>query len=105
MARDNRQQHGSPKAPEKKFGPYPGGVSVDVWVNDAETNDGSRQFRSITISPRRYRDAQSGEWRDAPSFRPGDLPALIFGLQKALEHCYVVPLAQNGNVSTDDDSF
>ena len=79
--------------PEKKFGPYPGGVGVAVWINRIETDNGSQRVRSVTINPRRYRDPESGDWKDAKSFRIADLPALIFGLQKALEHAYTVPLA------------
>ncbi len=78
--------------PEKKIGPYPGGIGVAIWLNTIETDAGPKKVRSITISPRRYRDPESGEWKDAGSYNPGDLPALIFGLQKALEHCYTVPL-------------
>jgi hypothetical protein len=78
--------------PEKKIGPYPGGIGVAVWLNTVETDAGKRQMRSITISPRRYRDPQSGKWRDSTSFRPGDLPALIFALQKAQEYVFTTPL-------------
>lgn len=80
--------------PEKKFGPYPGGISVAVWQNETETADGPRQFRSVTIAPRRYRDAETGEWKDSPSFRPTDLPALIFALQKALSFVYEATAGQ-----------
>jgi hypothetical protein len=84
--------------PEKKIGPYPGGVGVAIWLNTIETDGGQRQIRSVTISPRRYRDPETGEWRDSPSFRPGDLPALIFALQKAQEYVYTSPLpAQEGD--------
>ena len=86
----------SPKSanrPEVKFGPFPGGISVAVWLNDVQTDGGTRQMRSITISPRRYRDALSGEWKDAPSYRPSDLPALAFGIQKALEFIFSNPIA------------
>lgn len=78
--------------PEKKIGPFAGGVGVAVWLNVAETDDGPRQFRSITIAPRRYQDRETGEWKDAGSFNPSDLPALIFALQKAQEFCFVAPL-------------
>lgn len=79
-------------APEKKIGPYAGGIGVAVWLNGVETDQGRRTMRSVTISPRRYRDPESGDWRDAGSFRPGDLPALIFALQKAQEYIYTTPL-------------
>jgi hypothetical protein len=79
--------------PEKKIGPYGGGgISVAIWLNRVETDDGPREIRSLTISPRRYKDRETGEWRDAPSLRPSDLPALIFALQKAQEYVYTTPL-------------
>lgn len=83
--------------PEKKIGPYAGGISVAIWLNTADTETGPKQFRSIGISPRRYRDPASGQWKDSSSFRPGDLPALIFALQKAQEYCYTTPLPDEEN--------
>ena len=78
--------------PEAKFGPYPGGISIAIWMNQIETDGGTRRMRNITVSPRRYRDPQTGEWKDAPSYRPGDIPALLFGLQKALEFVFSNPI-------------
>lgn len=78
--------------PEVKFGPFPGGISVAVWRNEIQTDGGPRTIRSISVSPRRYRDAETGEWKDAPSYRASDIPALVFGLQKALEFIFSNPL-------------
>ena len=78
--------------PEKKFGPYPGGIGVAVWLNTIQTDNGPKKVRSITINPRRFRDAESGEWRDSPSFWPGDLPALLFALQQAQAYCISQPI-------------
>jgi hypothetical protein len=78
--------------PEVKFGPYPGGISIAVWLNDIKTDGGPRKMRSITISPRRYHDPDSGDWVDAQSFRPGDVPVLVFGLQKALDYVFTTPI-------------
>lgn len=81
------------RQPEKKIGPFAGGVGVAIWLNDAELDSGEhRKFRSITINPRRYLDAKSGQWKDAGSFQPSDLPALVFCLQKAQEYCYETPI-------------
>jgi hypothetical protein len=77
--------------PEKKIA-YPGGIGVAIWINTINTDNGSRKVRSVTINPRRYKDPDSGEWRDAASFRPGDVPALIFALQKAQDYIYSTPL-------------
>lgn len=84
-----RQQASS--GPEKKLGPY-AGISVAVWLNTIQTADGPRKARSITISPRRYRDAKTGEWRDATSYRASDIPALVFALQQAQEYVYTTPI-------------
>lgn len=71
------------KPPETKIGPFHGGIGVAVWLNTIDAGDGSkRQVRSITIAPRRYFDRDSNQWKDAPSYNPSDLPALIFALHK-----------------------
>lgn len=80
------------RQPEKKFGPYPGGIGVAIWLNSAETDSGTKQFRSFTISPRRYRDSESGKWRDAPSYRPEDVATLAFALQQAQAYLLTTPL-------------
>jgi hypothetical protein len=81
------------KGPEKKIGPYPGGIGVAVWMNNVKTEDGgTRKMRSVTISPRRYFDRQADEWKDSSSFWPGDLPALIYALQRALEFVSTTPI-------------
>jgi hypothetical protein len=71
---------------------FAGGIGVAIWLNTAETDEGPKQFRSITIAPRRYQDRETGQWKDAGSYNPGDLPALIFALQKAQEFCFEAPL-------------
>lgn len=40
------------------------------------------------------KDRKTGEWRDSSSYRPQDLPALIFALQKTQEHVFTTPLAR-----------
>jgi hypothetical protein len=82
--------------PEHKIGPFAGGIGVAVWLNTADTDDGPKQFRSITIAPRRYQDRETGEWKDAGSYNPSDLPALIFALQKAQEYVFTTPLPGQG---------
>jgi hypothetical protein len=88
--------------PEHKIGPYPGGIGVAIWTNTIQTDNGPRKLRSVTISPRRYKDPESGEWRDATSFRAGDLPALIFALTKAQEYMYTTPIP--GQKEEEDQS-
>lgn len=89
------------RRPEKKIGPFHGGIGVAIWLNTADGDDGPKQFRSITIAPRRYLDRESGEWKDAGSYGPSDLPALIFALQKAQEYVFTTPIP--GQESTADN--
>ncbi len=107
MAKKSKPQARAAKGPEKKIGPFAGGIGVAIWINTIETDDATKKVRSITIAPRRYRDSESGEWKDASSYRPADLPALIFALQKAQEYCYQTPLPGEQNTSdeprSDDD--
>jgi hypothetical protein len=106
MASTSSRKEREKSRPEKKIGPYPGGIGVAVWLNTIDTAAGPRKVRSITLSPRRYRDAESGEWRDSSSYRPGDLPALIFALERALEFVFTTPLPDEDHEDdTDNDAF
>jgi hypothetical protein len=82
--------------PEKKFGPYAGGIGVAIWCNTAETTDGPKQFRSLTISPRRYRDEKNDKWRDSSGFRPSDIATLQFALSQAQAYILTTPLPGAG---------
>ena len=82
----------NPRGPEKKIGPFPAGIGVAIWINTITTDDGPRKIRSISINPRRYLDRQSNEWRDSGSYHPGEIPALIFALQKAQEYIFTTPI-------------
>ena len=84
-----------PTQPEFKVGPLPGGLGVAVWRNTIQTDSGSRAIRSITIAPRRYRDAKTNEWRDAASYRPLDIPVLVLALEKAFDFCQTVVLGDD----------
>jgi hypothetical protein len=78
--------------PEKKFGPFHSGIGVAIWLNEAE--DGERHYRSITIAPRRYYDRDAKKWKDAGSYQPADVPALIYALQLAQAYCFETPLPE-----------
>lgn len=80
------------RRPERKFGPFHNGLGVAIWMNEVETDRGIRYFRSISIAPRRYRDPQTGQWRDASSYRPVDLPTLVLALQAARDYIVSTPL-------------
>ena len=77
----------APRYPERKWGPFHGGVGVAVWLNEVETAEGKRFFRSITVAPRRYLDPKTGKWENASSLRTTDVPSLILALEAA--HAYV----------------
>ncbi len=92
-----------PRQPEKKWGPFHGGMGVAVWLNQATTDDGIKYFRSITIAPRRYKDSKTGEWKDSSSLRPADLPTLQLALQAAHDYVHTTPLP--GQALDIDDGF
>jgi len=81
-----------PRRPEKKYGPFHGGVGLAVWLNKVEDTEGPRFFRSVTVAPRRYRDEKTGQWMDSVSFRATDLPALILALEAAHSYMTTTPL-------------
>ncbi|MFL5330501.1 MAG: hypothetical protein ACJ8C4_16480 [Gemmataceae bacterium] len=81
----------APRQPERKYGPFHGGIGVAVWLNQVKADDGPRYFRSVTIAPRRFRD-KNGDWQDAGSLRATDLPALILALESAHEFIQKTPL-------------
>lgn len=101
MAKGKRSAD-APRRPEKKYGPFHGGVGLAVWLNQVKANgdDEPRFFRSVTINPRRYRDEKTGEWMDSISFRATDLPALILALEAA--HRYMLDMPLPGEPVEDD---
>lgn len=80
------------KPPEKKISPVNSGITVAIWLNEAQTDNGPRYFRSITIEPRRYKDRRTGKWEDASSFGPVDLPLLLYALEQARDYVFSEPL-------------
>ena len=99
------EKKAAPPRPEKKIGPFNAGIGVAVWLNTAETDNGPKKYRSVTIAPRRYIDRDTGEWKDSGSYYAGDLPALIFALQKAQEYMFETPLPdQPTTASTEGGS-
>lgn len=80
----------SEKKPEKEFAAR--GLKVAVWLNSTETDEGVRHFRAFSISPRRYRDEKSGEWKDAAGYRPVDLATLQFLLRQVEGFLLTTPL-------------
>jgi hypothetical protein len=83
MAKKRGSITAPPRYPERKWGPFHGGVSVAVWLNEVETEGGVKWFRSVTINSRRFRDKKTGNWKDAKSLRPTDIPALLLALENA----------------------
>ena len=82
----------APNHPERKWGPFHGGLSVCVWTNEVAGDKEKRFFRSVTISPRRFLSQKTGQWEDSGSLRPADLPSLILALQAAHEFVTNTPL-------------
>jgi len=91
--------------PEKKIGPLPGGIQIAIWINEIDTDDGPRKVRSVTVTPRRYKDAESGEWRDAKGYNATDISALIFALTRAQEYIFDNPLEQEKKEAEEAGTF
>ena len=89
--KEKRGKKTLPRHPEKKWGPFAGGAGIAVWLNEFETENGTRYARSITFAPRRFRDPKTGEWRDG-AYRTVDLPALLLAISAAHEYCLTTPL-------------
>lgn len=87
-----KQKANDSRQPERKWGPFHGGVGLAVWLNETETEEGTRYFRSITLNPRRFLDKKTGEWKDSGSLRPADIPTLLLALQAALDYIHSTPL-------------
>jgi len=76
--------------PEKKF--RAGTVSVTVWKNSEQKDDGTpTEYQTISVE-RSYKD-KSGEWKYTNSLRINDLPKANLMLQKAYE--FVVMRSSN----------
>jgi hypothetical protein len=84
MATKPKRATTAPRHPEKKWGPFHGGVGVAAWLNEVQTDAGPKFFRILTIQPRRYRDKKTGVWKDAKSLRPTDIPALLLATDAAM---------------------
>ena len=50
MATKAKRSTSVPRRPEKKWGPFHGGVGVAVWLNEVQTDAGPKFFRSISSS-------------------------------------------------------
>jgi hypothetical protein len=96
MAAKTKKAAVPPRRPERKWGPFHGGLGIAVWLNEVETEEGQRFFRAITVAPRRYRDKVTGEWKDASSLRPTDLSTLQLALQAAHDFIHSTPLPGEG---------
>jgi hypothetical protein len=92
MSTRTKRAAAPPRRPEKKYGPFAGGCGVVVWLNEVETDAGTRWFRSVQIAPRRYRSKKTGEWEDSQSLRVTDIPSLVLGLEAAHQFCATTPL-------------
>ncbi|HLD33544.1 MAG TPA: hypothetical protein VJB66_02375 [Candidatus Nanoarchaeia archaeon] len=69
--------------PEKKF--RAGAVSVTVWKNTGQKDNGEQiEYQTISME-RSYKD-KSGEWKYTNSLRVNDLPKAGIALQKAYEY-------------------
>ena len=92
-----------PVYPEKKWGPFAGGVSVAVWLQETSTDEGTRYFRAVTVRGRRFLDKETGEWRDG-ALRPTDIPSLVLALEAAQAYIANTPLPGQPAESEEPDA-
>jgi hypothetical protein len=92
MSTKSKRQVAALRRPEKKYGPFHGGVGIAVWLNEVQTDSGPKFIRTIQIAPRRYRSKKSGDWEDSSSLRVTDIPSLVLGLAAAHQFCLTTPL-------------
>jgi hypothetical protein len=76
-----------------------------VWRNSLKADDGPREVRSVTFNPRRYKDRETGEWKDSNSFRQSDLPVLMLALQCSWQHMTLHPLPQAAEPDEEGTPF
>lgn len=91
-ATKSKRAASAPRRPEMKYGPFHGGVGIAIWVNEVQTDQGPRFFRSLTIQGRRYLSKKTGSWEDAGSFRSTDIPSLVLALSAAHRYMLETPL-------------
>ncbi len=82
MPHDNEQTQQKHR-PVQSWGPFHGGVTIALWKNVVSTEQGQRVIPAITISPRRYLDKSSNEWKDSYSYRLSDVQSMILALKEA----------------------
>ncbi|MFO0967858.1 MAG: hypothetical protein U0793_20030 [Gemmataceae bacterium] len=92
MAAKTKAAARTPRRPEKKFGPLHNGLGLAIWLNEVDTPQGKRFFRSVTLAPRRYLEPETGKWKDATSYRPVDLATLELILAHARQYIASTPL-------------
>jgi len=59
-----------------------------VFLNERKTQDGTVELPSVAFQCR-YRDDQTGEWKDASSMSPNEVARALVVIEKALEFCWV----------------
>jgi hypothetical protein len=65
-----------------------GACSASVFLNERKTPDGTVELPSVSFQCR-YRDDQTGEWKDASSMSPNEVSRSLVVLKKALDFCWV----------------
>lgn len=89
------------RRPAKKFSFGGFGPSISVWHNTRDTTNGPRITRTITVSGSRYRDPQSGDWKEA-ALKPEDISAVIFLLKDCERWLAEVPVPSADNDDTGE---
>ncbi len=75
-----------------------GPISGSVFVNEIETEGGTRSIRAVKFE-RRYKDSE-GEWKSTSTFTLADLPVAIAVLSRALQ--YVADKEADRDIACDN---
>ena len=75
-----------------------GTVSAAIWKKET-TQDGRNVVQFSVRVQKRYKDADTGEWKNTDYFFPEDLPRLELVAREAYRYVALKENDQNGNVA------
>ena len=73
----------APQKPVKEIRAI-GGITAAIWRNQKQDGERTVVQHSVRIQ-KRYRDSNTGEWKNSDYFFPSDLAKLMLVTQKAYE--------------------
>ena len=73
----------TPQKPEKEF--RAGGIKAAIWRTETIQDERTVVQHTVRVQ-KRYRDQQTGEWKDTEYLFPNDLPKLELVVHRAYEY-------------------